>query len=198
MLSERELFIAVISGDTLVRSDVIVLLEGDGTNRLSYSAELLKNGWAPKICFSGGAINLPYGSYPFEHYRPHLEEYGLSESDFILEETSQHTQQQAEEIVKLAKQHHWKRLLLVASHYHQYRAYLTFLKEVLVQKSDLILISAPARNLSWFSDTGWGKRFELLSQEFEKTEKYMLSGHCATYAEALDYQKWKESQLTAS
>jgi uncharacterized SAM-binding protein YcdF (DUF218 family) len=196
MLSERELFMAVISGDALVKSDVIVLLEGDGTSRLEYAAWLFNNGYAPKICFSGGATNIPYGSYPFEYYKPRLKEFGLTENDFILEQTSQHTQQQAEEVVKLAEKYNWNKLLLVASHYHQYRAYLTFLKEILLKNKDIILINAPAKDISWFSNNDWGQRYDLLSPEFEKIEKYLQSGHCATYGEAIEYQKWKEKRLS--
>lgn len=195
-LSERELFAALISGDTLVKADAIILLEGDGTSRLAYTAELFKSGIAPKICFSGGAVNPAYGSYIFEYYKPLLGENGLHESDFIVEGVSQHTQQQAEEVIKLAEKHNWKKIVLLASHYHQYRAYLTFLREILIRKSDIILISAPARNLSWFGENDWGRRYDLLSSEFEKIEKYMASGHCATYSEAIIYQQWKEKQLS--
>ena len=56
----------------------------------------------------------------------------------------------------MAIKNSWKRLVLIASHEHQYRAYLTFLREVLDKKSDIILYNSPAENLGWFSDLDGG------------------------------------------
>ena len=113
----------------------------------------------------------------------------------IHEDKSLQTQQQAVEVVKMAMENGWKKLALVASHEHQYRAYLTFLREVLDTKSGLILYNAPARNLNWFIDSGWGTRFDRLSAEFDRIEKYSAKGHLATAKEVIEYQKWKESLL---
>ena len=84
--------------------------------------------------------------------------------------------------------------MLVASHEHQYRAYLTFLKVILDIGNDIILYNAPVRNLGWFKDLGWGIRCERLEQEFIRIEKYSQLGHLATYKEAIEYQQWKELQ----
>lgn len=186
-LSEREKFIALVAADPLAKADVIVLLEGDGTSRLAKCAELYKTGYAPVICFSGGADNKAYGSYPFKEYIPLLEKLGLKASDFVLEQKSQHTQQQAVEVLNLMENKGWSRLILVASHYHQYRAFLTFLAEGLKRRKCPIIYNAPATHLSWFKPEPWGSRYELLSKEFEKIEEYMSTGHCATYQEAVQY-----------
>ena len=195
MLSEREIAIILIDNDKIEKADVIVLLEGDGFSRLEHCAKLLHQGYATKICFSGGAVNLKYGSFPFEMFKEKLKSVNLHEDDFILELNSQHTQQQAYEVITLAKKYNWKKIILVASHYHQYRAYLTFLKELIVRKGEIVLINNQSRDLSWFENIEWGKRIDLLQSEFEKIEKYMALGHCATYREAIDYQKWKEEQI---
>jgi hypothetical protein len=84
----------------------------------------------------------------------------------------------------------------VASHEHQYRAYLTFLREVLDTKSGITLYNAPARNLKWFEDKGWGTRFNRLQAEIDRIERYSAMGHLATAEEVIDYQKWKETQLS--
>ena len=120
---------------------------------------------------------------------------GVAEEDLIHEDKSQNTRQQAVEIVKMATERGWKKLALVASHEHQYRAYLTFLREVLDTKSGLILYNTPVRNLNWFVDNGWGKRYDRLLGEFERIEKYSALGHLATAEEVIEYQKWKESLL---
>ena len=106
------------------------------------------------------------------------------------------TREQAVEVVRMAMENGWTKLILVASHEHQYRAYLTFLREVLDTKSGITLYNAPARNLDWFVDKGWGTRFERLEAEILRIEKYSELGHLATAQEVIDYQQWKEKNLT--
>ena len=102
---------------------------------------------------------------------------GVPTSAVIHEDRSLNTKEQAVEVVRMAIKNSWKRLVLIASHEHQYRAYLTFLREVLDKKSDIILYNSPAENLGWFSDSGWGVRFERLEQEFIRIQKYSQLGH---------------------
>ena len=49
--------------------------------------------------------------------------------------------------------------------------------------------------LNWFVDSGWGIRFERLSAEFDRIERYSAMGHLANSDEVIEYQKWKESLL---
>ena len=158
------------------------------------TAVLYKNGIAKKVVFSGGITDYEYGSYPFSDVLPQLLEAGIKESDIIHENKSLNTREQAVEVVRIAIENGWKKIALVASHEHQYRAYLTFLREVLDTKSNIILYNSPARNLGWFNDSNWGVRFDRLQQEFLRIEKYSALGHLASYKEAIDYQKWKEQQ----
>lgn len=195
MLSDREIIIALVDNDVLKPSDAIILLEGDGLNRYQKAVELYKWKLGSKIVFSGGITDYEYGSFPFCDVLPHILTTGVPEKDIIHENESLNTREQAVEVIKLAKINNWKRLVLVASHEHQYRAYLTFLREVLDSNEDIILYNAPVRNLGWFTKTSWGIRFERLEQEFERIEKYSKLGHLATYQEVIDYQKWKEEQL---
>ncbi len=186
---------AIVDNDCLTKSDVAVLLEGDGLFRFQKAVELYRLDLVKKIVFSGGIVDRKYGSYPFEDIKPFILNQGIPENDLIHEDKSLHTQQQAVEVVKLAIENGWQKLVLVASHEHQYRAYLTFLREVLDTKSNLILYNAPVRNLKWFIDSGWGTRFERLSAEFARIEKYSKMGHLANAKEVVEYQKWKESLL---
>lgn len=195
MISDREKILAIVDNDCLTPSDAIILLEGDGFFRFQKAVDLYKRGMAKKIVFSGNIIDKDYGSFPFEEIKPFILESGVPEEDLIHENVSQHTRQQAIEVVKMAMANGWKKLALVASHEHQYRAYLTFLREVLDTKSGLILYNAPVRNLNWFVDSGWGIRFERLSAEFERIERYTEMGHLANADEVIEYQKWKESLL---
>ena len=148
-----------------------------------------------RIVFSGNIIDRDYGSFPYEEVAPFILNQGVPAKDLIHEDKSLHTRQQAIEVVKMAMERGWKKLALVASHEHQYRAYLSFLREVLDSGSGIILYNAPVRNLNWFVDSGWGYRFDRLKAEFERIEKYSAMGHLATAEEVIAYQRWKESLL---
>ena len=196
MITDREKILAIVDNDCLSTSDAIILLEGDGFDRFRKAVSLYKQGKAPKIVFSGNITDYDYGSFPFAEVLPRMLEAGVPEDDIIHEDKSLNTREQAVEVVRMAQERGWKKLILVASHEHQYRAYLTFLREVLDSKSGITLYNAPARNLDWFVDKGWGTRFERLEAEILRIEKYSELGHLANAQEVIDYQKWKEAQLT--
>lgn len=167
MITDREKVLAIVDNDCLTQSDAAVLLEGDGFFRFQKAVDLYNKSIVSKIVFSGNIVDKDYGSFPYEEVKPFILAGGVPEKDIIHEDKSLHTRQQAVEVVKLAMAKGWKKLALVASHEHQYRAYLTFLREVLDTKSGLILYNAPVRNLNWFVDSGWGQRFSRLEAEFE-------------------------------
>lgn len=194
MITDREIIMAIVDNDCLKPSDAIILLEGDGFHRFQKAVDLYKTGLGKKIVFSGAIVQKEYGSYPFEEVKPFILKAGVPEEDLIHEDKSLQTQQQAVEVVKMAMKNGWKRLTLVASHEHQYRAYLTFLRQVLDSKSGIILYNTPVRNLDWFVDSGWGMRFDRLKAEIERIEKYSAFGHLANAQEVVEYQQWKEKQ----
>ena len=195
MITDREKVLAIVDNDCLTQSDAAVLLEGDGFFRFQKAVDLYNKSIVSKIVFSGNIVDKDYGSFPYEEVKPFILAGGVPEKDIIHEDKSLHTRQQAVEVVKLAMAKGWKKLALVASHEHQYRAYLTFLREVLDTKSGLILYNAPVRKLNWFVDSGWGQRFSRLEAEFERIERYSAMGHLATADEVIEYQKWKEALL---
>lgn len=193
IMNNKEKFLVLISNERLKKADAIILLEGDGLNRVKPAADLYLQGWADTIVVSGGVYTPDYGSYPSEYLIPELIKGGVPSEKIVIEGKSKHTREQAEEVLELARNHGWKKIILVASSYHQPRAFLTFLKVMNEKNLKLQIINAPARELSWFEETGWGKRNELLDAEFEKIEKYMALGQMATFKEAIEYQQWKES-----
>ncbi len=194
MITDREIIMAIVDNDCLKPSDAIILLEGDGFHRFQKAVDLYKKGYGKKIVFSGAIVQKEYGSYPFEEVKPYILNAGVPEEDLVHEDKSLQTQQQAVEVLKMAMANSWKRLALVASHEHQYRAYLTFLRQVLDSESGIILYNAPVRNLNWFVDSGWGMRFDRLKAEIERIEKYSEFGHLANAQEVVEYQQWKEKQ----
>ena len=195
MITDREIIMAIVDNDCLTKSDAAILLEGDGFFRFQKAVELYQKDLVSKVVFSGNIIDKHYGSFPFDEIKPFLLKAGVPESIIIHEDNSTNTREQAIEVVKMATERGWKKLALIASHENQYRAYLTFLREVLDTGSDLIIYNAPVRNLNWFIDSGWGMRFDRLIAEFERIEKYSAKGHLATAQEVIEYQKWKESLL---
>lgn len=195
MITERETVMAIVDNDCFSKCDAAILLEGDGFFRIQKAVELYKNNMVSRIVFSGNIVDKAYGSYPFEEIKPYLLKEGIPKENILHENKSMHTRQQAIEVLKLAQKKGWKKLALVASHEHQYRAYLTFLREVLDTNSGLIIYNVPARNLKWFVDSGWGTRFDRISAEFDRIDKYSAMGHLATADEVVEYQKWKESLL---
>lgn len=194
MISARERFIVLVDNDILKPSDAIILLEGDGTSRVSPSVHLLRAGLAPRIVISGGLDAPAQGCLHGRLLQEALLAAGVTKDEIILEDRSQHTRDQAMEVMELARIHSWTRVILVGSHYHQYRAYLTFLKGMQEANLHLEILNAPARELPWFTDPGWGCRLDLLESEFQKIDSYSALGHVATFQEAIEYQRWKECQ----
>jgi len=191
-LSVREKFIILVDNDYLKKSEIIVLLQGDGINRVEKAAKLFLAGFAPKVMVSGGVNNVKSGAFQNKIIINSLISYGLRRQDILIEERSRNTREQAENVLELARVFNWKKMILVASHYHQYRAYLTFLKRMKELNILIEIINAPVKNLKWFEENKWGKRFDILAEEFDKIERYRKLGHIATYEEAIEYQKWKE------
>jgi hypothetical protein len=194
MISLREKFISIVDNDYLTPSDAIILLEGDGDSRCLHAIKLYKEGFSNKIIFSGGLTDLKYGSYPYEYILPILLKNGVKKEDIIHEDKSTNTLEQAIEIKKIIKSFGWKKIILIASPYHQYRAYLTFLKSIDYNNDRVVIYNSPAKGLSWFEENKWGRRLDLLELEFEKIKIYSNQGDLETFEEAIEYQKWKEVQ----
>lgn len=191
-MTDYEKLLVIIHNDPLAISDAIILLEGDGFNRLEHAVDLYKKGYAPKIVFSGGIVDYAYGSYPYQECLPKLLDMGIPMDDIIYESTSLHTKQQAQNVAGIIRDNDWKRVILVATPQHQCRAYLTFLKYL---PDSVILINSTAPILNWYRDEGWGSHFDLLEQEENRIHVYMEKKDLSTIEFALDYQKWKEKQL---
>ncbi len=194
-MHEKELFFALVDTDVLYKSDAIILLEGDGFNRLDKCVELFDSQYAPVVVISGGVDNYQCGSFPASKMKEELLAKHVPESSIILESKSTNTREQSLEVISLAKLHDWKSIIIVASHYHQYRAYLTFLQAMQEFKIDLIIMNAPATKISWFFETPWGVRSELFYSEMNKIEQYRQLGHIASYEFAINYQRIKEKKI---
>lgn len=182
-----------------VHADAVIILEGDGLDRVKHGINIFKKGLAPNIVFSGGMDNREKGCYNFSNSQHLLSDANIPGNSFFLDDQSMHTRDQAVNIIELSVKQNWTSLILVASQFHQYRAYLTFLKVLQETANDrrILLHSSPVRQQQWFKETGWGKRYDLLRSEFEKIIQYRDDyGHIPEYESFIQYMTWREFQLT--
>lgn len=178
------------------QADAVILLEGDGLSRISDACNLVLKGFAPVLVFSGGIDCELNGSFNFEKCRSEIEKYKLKPDQLILELDSKHTRDQAEKIITMCKANKWTKIILVASNFHIYRAFLTFVKvleeENLMKEIDVFIKPV---HLSWFEQLNWGKRIEMFKSEVSKINEYQTKGHIPSYDVIIEYFKWKEDQL---
>lgn len=191
---EKIELLAIVYNDCLRRADAVVCLEGDGEARIGATLKIFKAGLAKVIVVSGGLNQPPFSLGAVKMGKKFMAE-GVAKDKLIIEEKSQNTYEQAKEVMKIAKQKKWRKIILVASNFHQPRAYLTFLKARQDAKLKIQLFNAPVRELAWFRKTALAvNRLELLKNEFKKIDDYLLKGHLVSFKKAIKYQAWKERQ----
>ena len=195
MKFEKLKLIAVTNNDFIKKSDAVILLEGDGYSRVNHTVKIFKNGLAKNIIVSGGNTDNPPFTIPAGELAKKLLKENIPKKRVIIEEKSKNTYEQGAEVMKIIKKMDWKKIILVASHFHQSRAFVTFLKAMKNAGLKIQIFNSPVRGLSWFQKTSLGtSRLKLLEDEFNKITEYYKKGHLVSIKEALDYQRWKESQ----
>lgn len=121
-------FLSILHTGPLLAGDAIVVLCGeDAEARVRTGYGLLQQGAAPRLLLSGGRSEPPaiLGAHAMA---AKLVGMGLAPDRVLLETESQHTAEQAANVLRLATGEEWGRLLLVASAYHLPRAFLTFVR----------------------------------------------------------------------
>ncbi len=104
------------------RADVVIVLAGDSLgNRILKAAELVRQGYAPRVLVSGpGGF---YGHHESELAIPFAVKAGYPESYFVpFENQAQSTMEEAKVTVSELRKMKAKRILLVTSDYHTRRA----------------------------------------------------------------------------
>ena len=193
MSTELAQITAIVSNDIVKKSDAVIWLTGDRLTRMNKVMRVYGEGLAEKIVISGGLDN--DSAISASECAKELYKKNIAKENVIVENNSQNTFEQGTEIMKLVEQHNWKKIILVASHFHQVRAYVTFLKAMENANLKIEIFNSPARDLSWFEKTSLGKnRLELFEDEVTKIDAYTKKGHVFSLSDALRYQEWKESQ----
>lgn len=128
-------------------SDAIVAISGgDTAARTEEAIKLYKNGWAPKLIFSGAAQDKSGPSNAAAMKQIAIEK-GVPEASILLEESSINTEENARNTQNLVKSNNLHRIVLVTSAYHQRRASLEFRKRA---GNEIIVINHPvAQDKQW-------------------------------------------------
>lgn len=140
-----------------VKSDVIVVVSGgQTTSRAEKGIELYKQGYAPKIVFSGAALDDgPSNAYAM---RDQALRDGIPARDISIDEKSQNTYENAENSKRIIDEYGAKKIILVTSPYHQRRANQTF-EAVLGKNYTITGISAYDNR--WSKSGWWHQGFPL-------------------------------------
>lgn len=110
------------------KADAIVAVSGgDTAARARGAIALYQSGWAPKLVFSGAALDKSGPSNAAVMRREAIAA-GVPEQDIIIEEYSTTTKQNALATMTVFEQHKISSVILVTSAYHQRRADLEFSK----------------------------------------------------------------------
>lgn len=176
--SAAKLF-GMLLGQKPIRSDVIVFLQGDRLDRAETVAQLYREGFAPLVLITGNNDLIGRGKRNEENdmhldeLKNYLVEHGVLERAILIDATSMNTPDQAVHTLALAREHGWKKLLVVTSPFHVLRAYLTFAKKAQgASWGGAILMHAA--NLPWDIPPSGRERsaLEMLLVELEKIKKY--------------------------
>ena len=196
MLSPRETFTALVFSGPLKQADAIVVLTGeDAIPRADTAFQLLKQGAAQVIVLTGN-MDDPPAKQDAKRVAAYLMGQGLAPDRIVLESRATQTREQAVNVVAMAVERGWARLLLCVSAYHTPRAYLTFLRALQdIGKAEAIqIVAVPASQSAWFrtpDGVASMTRVQLLDLEFSKIALY---GHdVASYDEGISYLKHWEA-----
>lgn len=155
--------------------DAIVAVSGGDTSARTASAiDLYKQGWAPKLIFSGAAEDKT-GPSNARVMRLQAIQAGVPESAILIEEYSETTKQNAEKTETIFDKNNIRSIILVTSGYHQRRASLEFHKR---SQGRVAILNHPDSNDKdwspwwWTTERGW----YLAISEFFKSMLFYVGG----------------------
>lgn len=144
--------------DELKKADAIIAISGGETGtRTEHAISLYKDGWAPKLIFSGDAFD-PLSPSNADVMRQIATLNDVPSEDIFIEEDSDNTQENAENSSNIIEERGYKSVILVTADYHQRRAFIEFSDKL---GEDIEIINSPTeedqwdRNLWWVEPKGW-------------------------------------------
>ena len=107
-------------------ADAIIAVSGGDTKaRAQEAIDLYKNGWAPKIIFSGAAADKSGPSNAAVMRQQALDQ-GVTSSAILVEDQSEDTKQNAEETSAILRKQNASSAIIVTSNYHAKRTLIEF------------------------------------------------------------------------
>lgn len=190
--TEVDTLLAMVMAELPKSADAIVWLQGDRFDRGPKVLDLFTLGYASRIVLTGNNAFTGPGKRSGENnislleMREWLIERGVPLETILVENQSMNTREQAEHTIDFASAEGWKTILLVASPYHQLRAFLTFLKYTQEAGWPGRIVNQPA-DLAWDSIPS-GRDLaarEYLSLEIKKINAYRED--VASFEEGITY-----------
>ena len=143
------------SGQCQKAGAIIVISGGDTEARTAEAVKLYQAGWAPTIILSGAAADKS-GPSNAAAMRKQAEAAGVPAAALVMDERSETTKQNAQEVANIIAQRGIKRVILVTSGYHMRRA----LAEFSAQLPNVELWARPTTHdkhwSAWWWLTPWG------------------------------------------
>lgn len=138
-------------------ADAIVAVSGgDTAARTREAIKLYKNGWAPKLIFSGAAQDKS-GPSNAAVMKKEAHSAGVPDADIITEEYSETTKQNAEKTQSIFETNRITSVILVTSAYHQRRAGLEFAtrSQGVQVRNHPVAVDKQWSGWWWLTPTGW-------------------------------------------
>lgn len=141
----------------LEKTDAIVVISGgQTTTRAKTGIELYEKGYAPRLIFSGAALD--DGPSNAAAMRRQALSAGVSDNAIEVDEDSKNTYQNAENTKRIMDEEKIKKIILVTSPYHQRRASMTFKK---ILGGDHSVINYSSFDNRWSKSGWWATPFGL-------------------------------------
>jgi uncharacterized SAM-binding protein YcdF (DUF218 family) len=169
----------LVINDKVLKSDIIVWLQGDRYDRAKKVLELHNKKWAPKILITGNNTSFNKNIRPEENnvslkaMHRWLIMRGVKKNDILVDDQSINTKEQAKNVIRMAKINDWKKIILVGSSFYQPRALLTFLKQAKKLSWPGKIINQPVILKRTEVPSGRKQSVEkLFNEEISKIKKY--------------------------
>jgi len=174
------------------KSDSIVWLQGDRYDRAEKVLQLFRDCYAPKIVLSGNNMitgkisDRETNDIPLDKLSIWLKKRGIKDNSIFIDDQSYNTLDQASNVIRMAIERKWKKIILVASFYHQPRAFLTCLEskkrfgwkgEIINQSTEVNWEIIPGGRTKSSKDYSF--------EEIEKIKKY--NNDLVNIEEGIDY-----------
>ncbi|HSX01902.1 MAG TPA: YdcF family protein [Candidatus Saccharimonadia bacterium] len=162
--------------DPLAKTDAIVAISGGETDaRVDEAVRLYQDGWAPRIIFSGAALD-PTGPSNAKAMADRAIAAGVPTVDITLDETSADTRQNATNVAAIVHRAGYRSITLVTSPYHQRRAYILFQR---VLGPSFGIVNHSSYDQAWRRSDWWATAYSrsLTLSELQKVLYELASGN---------------------